>query len=464
MDNYFYKGGYMKRKLFFAFAVTAAFVVSVMLGLTCSAEAAAKKEPVVIAFVADLTSPAGQLPYAWMKVAAQQINEAGGVLGRDFKVVVEDCKGQPNLAVEAYTRALINHKATVVAIYPRSEIVLACEAKAGEMYPDYPHILLAVGAASDEITYRIVENYDKWKFVFRDQVTVAARVPIYRDHVDLFHKLGVKKFALLREDLTWTEKIFNAIPATKYHPASVSVPDYAKSLGMEVVYQKALKYRAGMYSPILEAIAASGAEGVIFISSDGNDSDVFVKQWVDSSARDLHMLITGATGARFWERTGGKVLGVIIGASEILPIVSGKYTPEVPDVLETAKKYNLTVCSAVMASAYPDMFFLKKAIIKAGGADDIDALIKSMEETEVMGPLGLLKYETTRIPPFFHGVVFCDIDDPTKYSKSKSGLRALLGQIQEDGKIVFLEEPIKGVGIDGSIDYYKSPAELRKMK
>jgi ABC-type branched-subunit amino acid transport system substrate-binding protein len=132
------------------------------------------KEPIVIAFVADLTSPGGQLPLAWMKAAAEQMNQSGGILGRQVKVVAEDCKGQSNLAVEAFTRSLLYHKATVVAIYPRSEIVLACEAKAGELYPSYPHIFLAVGAASDEITYRIDDGYEKWKFVFRDQITVAA--------------------------------------------------------------------------------------------------------------------------------------------------------------------------------------------------------------------------------------------------------------------------------------------------
>ncbi|MCK9276151.1 MAG: ABC transporter substrate-binding protein [Syntrophales bacterium] len=436
-------------------------VIGVAFGFAGTVQAdqkASVKGPIVMVYVADMASPAGSLVFSWLKVAAEQINESGGILGQKMKVIAEDCKGQPNLAVEAYTRALTNHNATIVSIYPRSEIVLACEAKAGEMYPDYPHILLAIGSASDEITYRIVEQYDKWKFVFRDQITVSARVPIYRDQIDFFHTLGVKKFALLREDLTWTESIFNAFPATKYHPAILSVPDYAKTLGMEVVYQKALKYRAGMYSPIFEAITASGAEGIIFIASDGNDTDVVVRQWYDSSARDLHMLLTGATGARFWERTGGKVIGVIVGAGEIMPLLSGKYTPEVPDVMETAEKYGLQLASPVLYSGYPDMFLIKKALIKAGGADDINAVIKALEETEIMGPQGLLKFETTRIPPFFHGAVFCDINDPTKYAAQ--GIRSALGQVQENGKIVFIQKPFEGV--DGSIDYYKSVSELRK--
>ncbi|MDY0044349.1 MAG: ABC transporter substrate-binding protein, partial [Syntrophales bacterium] len=396
----------MRSKSFVTIISTIAAFIT-FFGLSLQAEAVSKdsgKEPIVIVYVCDLSNPAGQVPFAWMKVAAEQINESGGVLGQKIKVVAEDCKGQPNLAVEAYTRALINHKATVVGIYPRSEIVLACEAKAGEMYPDYPHILLAIGAASDEITYRIVDQYDKWKFVFRDQITVSARVPLYRDQVDIFKAVGVKKFALLREDLTWTQGIFKEFPATKYHKKILSVPDYAKSIGMEVVYQEAVKYKAGMYSPLFEAISAAGAEGIIFAASDGNDLDVFVRQWVDSSAREMHMLVTGATGARFWERTGGKSIGLITDSS-VYPLLSGKDTPEMPDVRETAKTHNLAIVSAVLYSAYPDMFFLKKAIIRAGGVKDIDALIKAMEETEMMGPQGPLKYERTRIPPFFHGAV-----------------------------------------------------------
>ncbi|MCK9276149.1 MAG: hypothetical protein M0P57_13790 [Syntrophales bacterium] len=131
-----------------------------------------------------------------------------------------------------------------------------------------------------------------------------------------------------------------------------------------------------------------------------------------------------------------------------------------PDVLETSKKYNIPMATSVLFSAYPDMFFLKKAIIKAGGVDDIDALIKAMETVEIMGPLGRLKMEETRIPPFFHQAVFLDPENPSEYAKN--GLRFDFGQFQEGGKIVLLSKPYPGV--DGSPDFYKSPAELRKKK
>ncbi|MDY0044352.1 MAG: ABC transporter substrate-binding protein [Syntrophales bacterium] len=452
----------MERKLYSNVLAILIFVTLIFLSSYPPLAAASRgsgDEPVTIAFIADLTNAAGQLPSAWMHVAAKQINESGGVLGRQVRVVTEDCKGQPNLAVEAYTRALIDHKATVVAIYPRSEIVLACESKAGEMYSDYPHIFLAVGAAAEQITSRIADNYEKWKFVFRDNYTVpAATLPIIRPVVDFYRSIGVRKVALLREDLMWLAGLFKTMPATKYHGEFAGLPDYAESLGMEVVYQKAVKYKAGMYSPLLEAIAAAGAEGIIFVGSDGNDFDVFIKQWVNSSARDLHMTLAGGCGGKFWERTGGKTLGVISRGSCLVPLLSGEHTPEVPDVMETAKKYGLDLCAQVLTSAYPDVFFIKKAITKAGGTDDMDALIKAMEETRNVGPMGPLHFEMTRIPPFFHGAAFVDMKDPSK--EHPDGIRVDLVQFQKDGKLVHLNKPFPGV--DGSPEYYKSPAELRK--
>ena len=442
--------------------VTATLMAAVIVMLAAFGHAPAEgastpsnQEPIVIVYICDLKSQG--VPVEWMDVAVKQINESGGILGRELKFIYEDCKGETTLAVQGYARALMTHKATIVGVYPRSEIALACEAKAGELFPEYPHIFLAVDAGADQITDRIATDYDKWKFVFRDNCAEPGRARAFLDIVDFFSSLGAKKMALLREDLMWTEKAFKGIPPTALCKGLPSMKERAQELGMEIVYEKALKYRAGMYSPILEKIAAAGADCCVFIASAGNDSDVFVRQWATSSARNIHMSITAACGSKFWRRTGGQALGVVYTWG-LVPLLTGAQTPEIPDIYETAIKYQLDLDAAVLFSAYADMFFIKKAIEKAGGTDDINALITAMEETEIVGPMGTLRYQTERIPPFCHSAAFLDPKDPMKYAER--GFRIDTGQFQKGGKIVLLTKPFPGV--EGSPNYYKTPAELRK--
>ncbi|MCK9275268.1 MAG: ABC transporter substrate-binding protein [Syntrophales bacterium] len=450
----------MKGKSFAVVFIIAVIASALAFG-SAVPSAKAQEKPIVISYVCDISQEAGSVPASWMKLAARQINDAGGISGRPLELSIQDCKGQTSLAVEAYVRALVNDKANFVIIYGRSEIALACEAKAAEMFDEYPHIFIASNCGSNEITDRIVDDYEKWKFVFRDNCAQLGRIKIYHQPIEFFRKhLGLKKIALLREDLLWTQSFFKGVPATEKRGGILGLPDYARSLGMEVVYEKAVKYKAGMYSPILEAVAASGAECCLFVAGPGTGMDDFVKQWVDSSARDMHMSITSGPGANFWQITGGKALGVMFSGAGQVPLLRGKDTPEIPDVLDMAKKHNLTMASSVVLSAYPNMFFIKKVVEKAGGVKDIDALIKAMETTEIMGPLGLLRYEMTKIPPFFHQAVFLDPKNPSEYAVN--GLQGDFGQFQEDGNIVLLAKPYPGV--DGSPNYYKSPAELRKMK
>ncbi|MCK9276355.1 MAG: hypothetical protein M0P57_14855, partial [Syntrophales bacterium] len=168
-----------------------------------------------------------------------------------------------------------------------------------------------------------------------------------------------KKIALLSEDLLWTQNFFKGYPATEMTKAFPGMEEFAEHLGMEVVYKKALKYKAGMYSPILEEIYRAGADCCVFVASPGNDTDVFAKQWADSSARNMHLSMTAGCGSRFWERTGGKCVGVVYGWGQV-PLLTGDHI-EIPDINTVAKEHNLILDAAVMFSAYPDIFFIKKA-------------------------------------------------------------------------------------------------------
>ncbi|MCK9276148.1 MAG: ABC transporter substrate-binding protein, partial [Syntrophales bacterium] len=266
----------MRKNLCIGLFVLCAFGLTAFFGPGIS-PAEAQEDTINISFICDITQEAGSVPASWLKVAAEQINETGGILGKKIKFAVQDCKGQTSLAIEAYVRALVNDKAKIVMIYPRSEIALACQQKAVEMYPDYPHIYFAVDSGANEITDRVVDNYEKMKFIFRDNCAQLGRIKIFQEPIEFFHSIGAKKIALLREDLLWTASFFKGVSPTEKRGGILGLPQYARKLGMEVVYEKAVKYKAGLYSPIIEAAAASGADCIVFVAGPGTGMDDFVK-------------------------------------------------------------------------------------------------------------------------------------------------------------------------------------------
>jgi branched-chain amino acid transport system substrate-binding protein len=97
------------------------------LGATAALPTAAyaqSSEPVKIGVLIGLTGPAavaGNDGYRSMQIAAEEINKAGGVLGRPLQLVAEDDEGRPKSGVEAaHKLADIDNVAAVVGGYQSS--------------------------------------------------------------------------------------------------------------------------------------------------------------------------------------------------------------------------------------------------------------------------------------------------------------------------------------------------------
>ncbi|MEA3223874.1 MAG: hypothetical protein U9P49_12025 [Thermodesulfobacteriota bacterium] len=86
---------------------------------------------------------------------------------------------------------------------------------------------------------------------------------------------------------------------------------------------------------------------------------------------------------------------------------------------------------------YADIYHFKAAIEKAGGTDDINKLIKAMEEVETTYSLGKMKYQTKKIKPFYHSRVRVDPNDPLNTTYAGYYYQPIV-QFQKDGKIVYL--------------------------
>ena len=83
-------------------------------------------------------------------MAVDEINAAGGILGRPVKYIVQDGKGDTSLSVEAARKLIIEDKAAFVSVEGRTEISLAVQENSGNLFKEYPFGKIWLGRTSGE--------------------------------------------------------------------------------------------------------------------------------------------------------------------------------------------------------------------------------------------------------------------------------------------------------------------------
>ena len=115
------------------------------LGISPAAFAQPKGKPIVIGYVGNVASPGTKPCMDIQKYAVEEINKAGGIMGRPVEYIVLDGKGDTSLSVESARRLIMENKASFVSIEGRSEICLAAQENSAALYKEYPHILIFNG-------------------------------------------------------------------------------------------------------------------------------------------------------------------------------------------------------------------------------------------------------------------------------------------------------------------------------
>jgi len=448
----------VKSKALIATVFLCAFAILLSVPSTSFA-AAPQGDPIVIGYVGTVASPGTRPCMDIQSMAVREINEAGGILGRPVVYKIMDNKGDTSLSVEAFRKLIIEDKATIVSVEGRSEICLAIQESSGTLYKEYPHILVFNGPMGSELTSRILDEAPKYNHCFRDwdpEPSQYAQMKYFGEN--LWKKtLGVKKIAILWEDLSWTTEWRKGMDYVK-------LPTWEKmysDMGIEVVYSKAVKPRGTMYLPILQEIAAKKADLILFVSSWFTDTDAFAKQWADSAAKDIYVTLYGGVAQtyKYWDMTGGKALGV---TSSFTDLDTVPMTPKTIPLMKKAQRHNIPMQIHVHI-AYADIYHFKAAIEQAGTTKDMNKLIKSMEDVTTEYSLGKMKYETQKIKPYYHSRVRVNPKDPWKTYPGY--YYQLIVQFQERGKIAFIDESCpenyKAMSKFVNPKLVRTPAQLR---
>ena len=415
------------------------------------------KAPIIIGYVGNASSPGTKPCMDIQQMAIEEINAAGGVLGRPLKLVIEDGKGETGLSVAAAQRLVMGSKALIYYSEGRSEVALAAKEKSADMFKDYPHISITNGAADYEVTEGILTKYDRYKFFFRD--FEFAQYPWYYgiNMKMMRDTMKAKKIAILYEDLLWT-RVYREGDARLGTPP---MKKYAEDKwGLQVVYDAPVKARAGMWLPTLESIAKADADAIFVLSSWFTDVEVLTKQWADSSAKNIQLIMAGGIGQShvFWGMTGGKSLGavVMLWEEDQIPV-----TPILNPVVKKAVARGIPVQFHVLV-AYNDIYGAKKAIETAGGTSDINKIIQAMETQQIDGVTGTSGFWGIKKEPWFHSGIITNPDNWIEFAKPEFHCPYTQIKGEASNKYVLLQTQ------EGQMqqkfahpELYKTPAQLR---
>jgi branched-chain amino acid transport system substrate-binding protein len=224
----------------------------------------------------------GQTVVGGVRLMADRINKAGGLLGYSIKVVAVDDEADSDVAVQVAEeiRAAVQSGQKVIGIvghYNSGQTLAAME-----VYKDLPVVIVTPTASDVSITQKGYRNF------FRVNATDAAQAPV--DARFLVQELGAKRIALVYANNEYgrglRDQMLNALRGLGVEPAvSLEIPEGAVTQAQAVAQIKALQpdaiFLAGYETEgyiLLPELREAGVTAQ-FMASDG----CFLYEFIDGS-------------------------------------------------------------------------------------------------------------------------------------------------------------------------------------
>ena len=316
-----------------------------------------------------------------IKMAIDEINTQGGLLGRKLEMVVAD-EGEaasegPKVGIAAVNKLTSEDHVDVLIGGYDSGVTL------GEL----PHIaraktiFLDIGSASPAITQKVKDDYDHYKYIFRvNPINSARQSQALINFITgkLKGELGYTKVSIIGENAKWVQDM---VPEIKKG---------AQAAGVEVPLAEFFDVQTADFSPLFAKVKDSGSQYLIVIISHGA-SDVFVKQWYDAKVPvPIGGIDVKGMDANFFDRVGGKSIAEVSANF----VVRAPITPVTVPWWDKFISVNKRPPVYTAAGAYAATHIYADAVKRAGSTAP-DAVIKELEKTDYVGPAGRVQFDAT---------------------------------------------------------------------
>jgi branched-chain amino acid transport system substrate-binding protein len=253
----------------------------------------AKIDTVRFGVLAPVQMAVGQGIINAAKLAADEINAAGGLHGKKIEIVVGDTESKPEKGITAMKKLVMEDKVDLLVGEYNSGVALAIQ----PFLSGYKIPFMATGTASIDLTNNVKKDYQKNKYFFRHMINSdRMEIVAHKFLKEFAHgKLGCKKFAIIAENAKWTE-------------------DYGRDLkkdlekdGFEVLLNERFDVELKDFSPIFSKIKGQGAQWIFEIVSHAA-SIPLIKAWQDNKPALMGGANVASMDSKFWGMTGGACL------------------------------------------------------------------------------------------------------------------------------------------------------------
>jgi len=356
------------------------------LGLLATSTSAFAADPIRIGVIAEAQAIAGaSIPQA-AQMAADEINQKGGVDGRKIEIVTYDNHSSSADSVRAFQRAVNEDKVNIVISSYISEVVLALEPWASRLKTPF----ITPGAASNEISKSVHADYDKNKYTFHGYLTSAALAQSVCDAAKelLVDQKHMSSAVIMSEDAAWTK------------PLDVGYEECLPKIGLKVLDHIRFSPDTTDFTPIFNKIEAAKPDVMITgISHVGVQPTV---QWKNQQVPiPMFGISSQATNSTFGKDTNDAANGVIYQG------VSGTGVAVTPKSLPFAEGFNKkygNYPSYAGYTSYDEVYYIADAV-KRAGSTDADKLIDALEKTDWVGTIGRVQFYG-KDDPFTHSIKY----------------------------------------------------------
>jgi ABC-type branched-subunit amino acid transport system substrate-binding protein len=342
------------------------------------------KDALRIGILLPLTGPSavtGEHSRRGATLAAEEINAAGGILGRKIELVFGDDESNPAVGVAAAERLITKDKVEILAGTYNSSVCLAVmdvPAKYGIPY-------ISGGATSDQIGLKRASDQKKFRayykpvspsYVYGQMWTWFWEYMIKENQ----YKPENKNIAIVNENSAWGNAITDAI--RKYLAES----ELTKQ-GFKIALADQVPLAETDFLAEISKIKASkpGIVFGIFAAVPTNSS--FQKQFVNAGIKVPACSCYTPDNPEFIKVTGPAANGLIWNSAiNLLPTKEGKHYREV-----IQKRFQKDV--EVVGSIVYDLIYMIREAYQRAGSFEKEKFLNEMDKTKYVGAAGVYMFD-----------------------------------------------------------------------
>ena len=379
----------MKKGIFFGFLF---FALAVFIASPYTAHSQLKPgEPIVLGVPTALGSIEGRDGLMAINMARDEINAKGGVLVGKTKHKIEvysidTREHEPGIpvhdALTAAEKLILEKKPHAIVLGNfRSEVLLATM----DLISKYKLPYICCIAMTPLLQKKVSEEYDKYKYVFRNCLN-APQLATYLGGVmgSIRKEFGLtNKAYIMTQDVLWAKG------------TGMGLQGWLKQNGWEVVAFDTYATGSSDFSPSLIKVRAQNAQVIVPIF-DMPQSGILLKQ---ARAMQIPAMLVGFISPvaceNAWKVFEGEVEGMINMVYEVGPIPVKGVPKSVAFNENYGKRYGQKARTELSGHgpgpSYDAVYIMANAIERAKTVEP-DALVKALEQTDMQGVTGRIRF------------------------------------------------------------------------